>query len=43
MPYIEDPFSDANGDDWDDMINEQENNEKNINQIDEEEKFNLEG
>lgn len=39
----EDPFSDANGDDWDDMINEQENNEKNINQIDEEEKFNLEG
>lgn len=38
----EDPFSDANGDDWDDMINEQENNEKNINQIDHEDKeFNL--
>ncbi len=36
-------FSDANGDDWDDMINEQENNEKNINQIDHEDKeFKLE-
>ena len=38
----EDPFSDANDDDWGDMINEQENNEKNINQIDHEDKeFNL--
>lgn len=32
----EDPFNDANGDDWDDMINEQENNDKNLNQIDHE-------
>lgn len=38
----EDPFSDAEDDDWDKMINEQENNDKNIKDYEDENPFDIE-